>query len=177
MGFDTVPVGPIEAKLVTGVISADVEVCAADHSIATWVVTRAPLGDSVNPEVIRAAAADASANVAAGVDQDIPYAGCLRTTLSLVDASYDAAPLYLYAAVDATISELAPAIATAEAALHPMFELVGFDNPDGHAEQYWIHRPEAYYRDAEAAQPTLLFVHGWATRRAATTARWRWRTC
>jgi poly(3-hydroxybutyrate) depolymerase len=176
VGFDVVTIST-SASLVTGVISADVNLCADQPSIATWVLLRTPSEPSADEVRALAAASTTTPTtaptttpttvIASGSDLRIRAHDCATATARVLDPISKPAdpveeqrPVYLYAVLDAIGTDVV-ATASASGKMHATYELTKFTDENGHVDQYWIHYPEGYYRDPTTPRPTLIFLHGW----------------
>jgi poly(3-hydroxybutyrate) depolymerase len=142
----------LEASLLTGVYTADVTLCVNQPAEVQYAVSRDRLPDGWTAE-------DLATHVAAGTvatGGKLALARCTSVT-TLVDG--EEVDVYLYAIATADGSG---EIVSRQAAdkLHPTFTLETFLSAKGRDERYWVHYPEAYYRDPAIARPTILYLHG-----------------
>lgn len=143
-----------EAKLVTGVYTADAKLCLSRPAMIKYAITTTPFRSDWTLEDLE------RADGAAGLISADLKNGKLGCTVVTVKAPIES-PVYLYAMAGDSHEELGLANAVEEK-MNPVFELKTFPValPSPHTVRYWVHFPEAYYRDKSAPQPTLLYLHG-----------------
>lgn len=155
----------LEAKLITGVYTADAKLCLSRAATIKYALTTAPWPEDWTVEDLEQRGGEASV-LSAGTKRG--DAGCTVVTVKVSEAE---APVYLYAMageLDAGLDEEMTLASEATGKMNPVFQIKTFTatGPDepllgkDYTARYWVHFPEAYYRDPTEPLPTLLFLHG-----------------
>lgn len=146
-----------EPGLVTGVYTADANLCLSRGADVQFAITTKPWPTDWAAEDFEALSSGAGV-IKAGVTRG--HFGCKTVT---VPVAQEGSEVYLYAVAGEGVEKL---VGEDSDKMHPAFELRTLmvrsnpAYPSGYLAHYWLHFPEEYYRDPGAGRPTLLFLHG-----------------
>lgn len=142
-------------RLVTGVTSLDVELCTSRSAHLVHVVTTDAWPANWDRAYLEAQLADGS-TILASDEREQASEGC--ATITHAGFTQDQLALHVYAIADVASTGELEQQAT-DGALQPMLEAVSYDVA-GHTQRYYIHKPEAHYRNPSAPMPVLVFFAG-----------------
>jgi len=154
-GFDEVT-STSELRFVAGVTSLDVEQCSSRAARLVHVVSSVKWPEDWDRGYLDAQMEDGS-SILASDERDLARGGCNVVTHARLPA--EPAALHLYAIAELASSDEVIQHA-AEVTMQPMLEPVSIAVAGGHTQRYWLHRPEAHYRDPSAPMPVLVFLAG-----------------
>lgn len=151
-----------EAKLITGVYTADAKLCLSRPAVIRYKLTTQPLRSDWTVEDL-----DGTAGQAGVLAAELKYGktGCNLVTVKVPQVE---SPMFLYAM--AGLSEEKEEMEfphAVEGKMNPIFKLQTFrfmpDVGAAYDGSYWVHYPEEYYRDTSAMRPTMLYLHGFGS--------------
>jgi poly(3-hydroxybutyrate) depolymerase len=154
-----------EAKLITGVYTADAKLCLSRPAMIKYAIvrTRFPSDWTVDDlDTAIQSGNEASGVVTANIKNG--RTGCNVVTVKVPQVESE---VYLYAMAGLSDEEMAFPHDVA-GKMNPIFQLETFmfQPPGGAAAylaRYWVHYPEAHYRDTSSLRPTMLYLHGFGS--------------
>ncbi len=149
-----------EAKLITGVYTADAKLCLNRPAVIRYKLTTRPLPSGWTVDDLDGTAGQDGV-IAAGIKYGTT--GCKVVTGKVPNAE---SPMFLYAMAGLSEEEMEFPHAL-EGKMNPIFkmETFTFTPPTGapYPARYWVHYPEEHYRDPSGLRPAMLYLHGFGS--------------